>query len=92
MSVDDSKHICKRMLDVNGVSIEHNHFKSWPDWEVPFDDSMRGFQELIKGCASYVIDESAKPDPLKLLVHCKAGIGRTGTTLSLVNAVIQLQL
>ena len=54
-SVQDSKHITKRLLDVDGTEIEHNHFKSWPDWEVPFDDSMRGFQALIKRCAGFVM-------------------------------------
>jgi protein-tyrosine phosphatase len=28
----------------------------------------------------------------RLLVHCKAGIGRTGTTIGLINMVTQMKL
>jgi len=29
-------------------------------------------------------------NPRRLLVHCRAGIGRTGTTIALINMVLQL--
>ena len=36
--------------------VEHNHFKSWPDWEIPHNESMMGYQELIKETANWVIN------------------------------------
>ena len=57
---------------------------------------MLGFQELIKDSADFVIKchqnlESGE-QPERLLVHCKAGIGRTGTTIGLINLVIQIKM
>ena len=92
-SCEESEHLSKRVLDVGGkADVLHCHFKSWPDWEVPYDESMSVYQSLISECADFVMGESTKPEPKRLLVHCKAGIGRTGTTLSLVNAVMQLKI
>lgn len=31
-------------------------------------------------------------EPNRLLVHCRAGMGRTGTTVSLVNAILRLEM
>lgn len=60
---------------------------------------MAAYQDLIKNTATYV-DEiygeykqnaaSKTFNPRRLLVHCRAGIGRTGTTIALINLVIQL--
>lgn len=30
-------------------------------------------------------------NPRRLLVHCRAGIGRTGTTIALINMVSQIE-
>lgn len=77
--------------------VEHVHFTSWPDWETPTADSLVGFRELIDETALYVTEcydemkENPLADPKRLVVHCKAGIGRTGTTIALINMVIQIQ-
>ena len=36
------------------MKIEHNHFTSWPDFDVPKDGSMKTFQKLIKDSASFI--------------------------------------
>ena len=94
------KHVDIRNLLVSdgktSVKVQHNHFKSWPDFEVPHDGSMQGFQELINNTADYVIkchEKLEKGEPVeRILVHCKAGIGRTGTTIGLINLVTQIKL
>ena len=40
---------------------------------------------------SYDEDQYQKPAQQKLLVHCRGGIGRSGTTISIINSIIQLK-
>ena len=47
-------HLSKRELVIYDTflqqevaSVEHNHFKSWPDWQVPYQESLEAFQHLI---------------------------------------------
>ena len=51
---------------------------------------------MIAETAAYVkalYDDYQKDtgSPRRLLVHCRAGIGRTGTTIALINMVCQLK-
>lgn len=95
-----TKHVDVRNLVVTDgvrlIKVQHNHFKSWPDFDVPREGSMQGYQELIKDSADFVIGQHQKLEsgelPERLLVHCKAGIGRTGTTIGLINLVIQIKM
>jgi protein tyrosine phosphatase len=47
------------------------HFQGWPDFGVPDVSSFRAVQETVN---TYVKDA---PEPI--VVHCSAGVGRTGT-------------
>ena len=52
---------------------------------------------MVKEAAEFVSAQHTEmkannnSNPQKLLVHCKAGIGRTGTTISLINSVIAIE-
>ena len=81
------------------IQTEHYHFTSWTDHEAPQDESMESFIKLVKKGATYVGDsfgslsapEQARQEPKRLLVHCRAGVGRTGTTIAAVNMLLQLK-
>ena len=81
-----------QVKDSNGsvCTVTHYHFKGWPDWETPAGGSLKVFRSLIETATDFVIAQE-KQDPSssgRLLVHCRAGIGRTGTTMALINAMI----
>ena len=73
--------------------LTHVHFTGWPDWETPVGDSQTEFRNVIESGAEFVEKQHHLPDAdrEKLLVHCRAGIGRTGTTIALINLVLQLE-
>ncbi|XP_012230873.2 receptor-type tyrosine-protein phosphatase H isoform X1 [Linepithema humile] len=57
-------------------SITHLHFKDWPDHDVPED-----FDAMINFCQIMRRNISANKD--FIVVHCSAGIGRTGTLIAI---------
>ncbi|XP_067679830.1 receptor-type tyrosine-protein phosphatase alpha-like [Haliotis asinina] len=54
----------------------HFHFTTWPDHGVPEDSALTEFLWLVRTSC-----DTQDDDPL--LVHCSAGIGRTGTYIAL---------
>ncbi len=61
--------------------IDQFHFRKWPDHGVPdINDSFNTFDFIING-----LDEHYKnfKDKSPVVVHCSAGVGRTGTIISL---------
>ena len=82
--------------------VDHYHFKGWTDWKLPTGDSREELAELVERAADFVALNARKQrrddgggdnsaDWRRLLVHCRAGIGRTGTTITLVNSVIAIK-
>eukprot|EP00039_Didymoeca_costata_P005445 m.81726 g.81726 ORF g.81726 m.81726 type:complete len:787 (-) comp12823_c0_seq3:2505-4865(-) len=80
--------------------IDHWWFTSWPDHGVPVRDNQFYCDDVIDmlmkvnatrlkkqkgGCCSSPLPESP------MLVHCSAGVGRTGTFISLQHAMERLQ-
>ena len=56
----------------------HFHFKAWPDHGVPQEPgAVLGFLQDINLRQEQVTKEGFGPGPI--IVHCSAGIGRTGT-------------
>ena len=64
-----------RELDVGEEKIIHISFRGWPDNKVPVGDSVRDLVNLSRWAAT-VEDQ--------IVVHCSAGIGRTGTFLAMI--------
>ena len=56
----------------------HYHFKAWPDHGVPQDPgTVLSFLQDINSKQDELVLNNCQPGPL--IVHCSAGIGRTGT-------------
>ena len=59
------------------LKVTHYHFISWPDHGVPkFATSLLSFIRRVQ-------KEHNKDEGKALLVHCSAGVGRTGTFITL---------
>ena len=64
--------------DRESVQVKHFHFTAWPDHDVPsLFDELLTFIGFVQGN----ITQSEAP----ILVHCSAGVGRTGTFITLFN-------
>lgn len=59
----------------------HYHYTAWPDFGVP-DDS--------KALIQMVLDLRKLSSRTMTVVHCSAGVGRTGTFLSLIRLLDQI--
>ncbi|KAK6180277.1 hypothetical protein SNE40_012464 [Patella caerulea] len=78
---DNFSHFTIRTLkltkdDCGSRTIKQYHYTSWPDKGVPTDIS-----SLVEFRSKVI--KSVSPHPGPMLIHCSAGIGRTGTFIGL---------
>ncbi|KAF8711156.1 hypothetical protein HU200_029165 [Digitaria exilis] len=84
MKTKQTSHLVLRGLEVRHCksdrvhSVLHIHYPEWPDHGVPDDSSP--FRQIIS--RMYHV-----PREHQLIVHCSAGIGRTGTCITILNTV-----
>ena len=65
------------VVDEDPLLVTQYHFTSWPDHGVPqFTTSLLSFIRRVQKAHN-------KEDGIPLLVHCSAGVGRTGTFILL---------
>ncbi|GAB0134639.1 hypothetical protein EsDP_00003001 [Epichloe bromicola] len=78
----------KLLLHVDGEAeprvVWHLLYTRWPDFGVPTLDDMESFLELIQ--MSHDHNEPSNPR----VIHCSAGVGRTGTLISLEHLMREL--
>ena len=62
------------------------HFKAWPDCGVPDTSSQfEGFSKVVE-----LLLQSYQKAPIeKAIVHCKNGVGRTGTVVITLTRLLQ---
>jgi protein tyrosine phosphatase len=62
-------------------SVKHLHFVGWPDHGVPdLNDVYKSFQYMLEK-----VDDAKTKSKGPIVVHCSAGVGRTGTFISMYN-------
>ncbi|XP_067684841.1 receptor-type tyrosine-protein phosphatase epsilon-like [Haliotis asinina] len=68
--------VSKFLVENSGVerTVTHYHFTSWPDHDVPSASALVSFWRLVK---------RGHKQRGPMLVHCSAGVGRTGTFIAL---------
>ncbi|XP_040183982.1 receptor-type tyrosine-protein phosphatase beta-like isoform X1 [Rana temporaria] len=67
--------------------VRHFHFTAWPDHGVPkATEDLVQFRNLIR---EYTSGHSSPSSPI--LVHCSAGVGRTGTLIALDRIIKQIE-
>ena len=59
----------------------------WPDHGVPTGDSMNDFSTMLENLVHMLLSSSPEE---KAIIHCSAGIGRTGTTAALAHLLISI--
>ena len=85
-----SKSLTHREFEVtdgeNSTNVSHFHFATWADHGVPkLTDFLDDFDFIYKILASN-IDSSEGPS----IVHCSAGVGRTGTFLAIFTQIYRI--
>lgn len=61
------------------------HFSGWPDHGVPQGKHVEDFELMINKFINWNLKSANNQ---KAVVHCSAGIGRTGTTITLMELII----
>jgi len=83
---DISETFKKRTIQVENLkdsevrTIEHYNWLGWPDHSVPDEKEYENISKLLN-----VMHEERKSRACPIVVHCSAGIGRTGTLISIYN-------
>lgn len=87
-----SKYLIERIFEVTdlttGKKVETRqlHYVGWPDHGVPTKDSLEEFKLLLDDFIKFIVFEKER----KAIVHCSAGIGRTGTTIALMTMIVNV--
>uniref|UniRef100_A0A3B3QM09 protein-tyrosine-phosphatase n=1 Tax=Paramormyrops kingsleyae TaxID=1676925 RepID=A0A3B3QM09_9TELE len=84
--VRESEHYTVRHLTLQSHSLKHYWYTSWPDHKTP--DSA---QPLLQLMAEVEEDRQASGPRGPVIVHCSAGIGRTGCFIATTIGCRQLQ-
>lgn len=64
----------------------HFLFSGWPDFAVPEDNNRTALLELMKLCA----EKNTSPSNPRI-IHCSAGVGRSGTFIALEHLLAQVE-
>ncbi|XP_056317865.1 receptor-type tyrosine-protein phosphatase eta [Danio aesculapii] len=76
----------KNMKTAEMRSVRHFHFTAWPDHGVPeTTELLINFRHLVREH----MDEYSRHSPT--LVHCSAGVGRTGTFIAIDRLIFQIE-
>ena len=74
-------------LGITNREIRQLHYTGWPDHGVPKTSSLVSFKQMFE-IFTYMLLTSESTE--KAIVHCSAGIGRTGTTIGVAQLIVSL--
>ena len=69
-------------------SLIHYNFLTWPDFGTPEESEFEVIDDMIERISDI---ENSGSNKSKIIVHCSAGIGRTGTLIAIYNAISTIQ-
>ena len=87
-----SKYLIERTFSVRDLSTGKQvetrqlHYIGWPDHGTPSGESIEDFKMLMDEFVRFMVLEKKQ----KALVHCSAGIGRTGTSIALMTMIVNI--
>ena len=101
---DFTSDIKKRILSIRNIDdtvnkseakkITQLHFVGWPDYGVPEGDDILSLSNLVKK-VRYIIQSNqtkiSEGKRFNILVHCSAGVGRTGTFIIMYKIMDQIE-
>jgi protein-tyrosine phosphatase len=61
----------------------------WASHELPINEALESLESLFFKTTENL--RLLKNTNKKLLIHCKGGIGRTGTTIAILNAILTVK-
>ena len=79
----------------NTHKVQQYHYKQWPDHDVP--KNLKDFNTFIIKLLSILklnIDNNNNPHvkKKKMLIHCSAGVGRTGTVIAILTLILKYDI
>jgi len=77
-------HLYDPIAPINPLPITQLHYTGWPDHGVPSENSIEDFSSMLDLFIDHLVAEE------KAIVHCSAGVGRTGTTIALSHLIVNL--
>ena len=80
-----SQDLVMRRFKVNDQIKTQLHYTGWPDHGVPSGASMESFGVMIDCVLRWQL---TAPENERAIVHCSAGVGRTGTTIALTRLIL----
>lgn len=89
--------VCDHLTGMEVHQVKHIHFKVWYDFEVPSKDDTAALINCLQEQATMLTEQidlmrqGQVKNPQKILMHCLAGRGRTGTAIAIVNTIMTLQ-
>jgi protein tyrosine phosphatase len=75
------------MIDGKSHKVKQIHYTGWPDHGLPTGTSIEDFTLMLNELIDMLLNSEASE---KAIIHCSAGIGRTGTTIALAHLLINI--
>jgi protein tyrosine phosphatase len=78
-------HLTDTFTGRENLPVVQLHYTGWPDHGVPSGETMDSFRIMLDEFIRFLLTKDEKA-----IVHCSAGVGRTGTTIVLAHLIMNL--